>query len=296
MSQTRHLSPAGTSRRRGRLLVAAAALMWSTSGFFVKAPLFAGWPGPLLAFWRAVFASLVLLPMVRRPRWSLRLVPMVASFAAMNWFYLSAMVGTEAANAIWLQYTAPAWVFLVSAFVFREPVEKSDWLLLLCSGAGVALIVTFEFQGESLRGVIYGLTSGFFFAGIALSLRWLRDLESAWLVALNHLATAVLFSPYVVRCPDCWPSGRQWPFLAGLGVFQLGLPYLLFARGLKSVPSHEASGIALIEPLLVPVWVFAAWRNSENYTPPRWWTLAGGGLILVGLLIRYARRHNGRRS
>ena len=290
MTETPHLSPPGTSRTRGRLLVATAALMWSTSGFFVKAPLFAGWPGPVLAFWRAVFASLVLLPMVRQPRWSLRLVPMVASFAAMNWFYLSAMVGTEAANAIWLQYTAPVWVFLVSAFVFREPVEKSDWSLLFFSGAGVALIVAFEFQGESLRGVIYGLTSGLFFAGIALSLRWLRDLESAWLVALNHLATAVLFSPYLIRYPSCWPTGGQWIFLAALGVFQLGLPYLLFARGLKSVPSHEASGIALIEPLLVPVWVFLAWRNADNYTPPRWWTVVGATLILAGLLIRYARR------
>jgi drug/metabolite transporter (DMT)-like permease len=212
---------------------------------------------------------------------------MLATFAAMNWFYLSAMVETEAANAIWLQYTSPVWVFLASALVLREPVDASDWLLLLFAGLGVALIVLCEFRGESLTGVFYGLLSGVFFAGVAISLRWLRDYESAWLVALNHLVTALVLSPYVFRYPSCWPAGWQWPFLAGLGMLQLGLPYLFFARGLKSVPSHEASGIALLEPVLVPVWVFVAWGSAHNYTPPRWWTLVGGSLILAGLLIRY---------
>jgi drug/metabolite transporter (DMT)-like permease len=256
--------------------------------------MFAGWPGPVLAFWRAAFASVILLPLVRRPRWTFRLVPMLATFAAMNWFYLSAMVETTAANAIWLQYTAPVWVFLVSAFLWREPVQRMDWLLLVFAGIGVGLIVVCESSGESVRGVVYGLLSGVFFAGIALSLRWLRDQESAWLVAMNHLVTALVLSPYIVHYPSVWPTGWQWAFLAGLGMFQLGIPYLLFARGLKHIPSHEASGIALLEPLLVPVWVFVAWRHAESYTPPRWWTLVGGSFILIGLLIRYTRRTEAR--
>ena len=70
----------------GRLLILAAAVMWSTSGLFAKAPLFADWPlhlagwpvrGPLLAFWRAVFAALILWPFVRRPRWTPKLLPML---------------------------------------------------------------------------------------------------------------------------------------------------------------------------------------------------------------------------
>jgi drug/metabolite transporter (DMT)-like permease len=138
--------------------------------------------------------------------------------------------------------------------------------------------------------------SGLFFGGIAVSLRWLRDFESAWLVALNHLVTALVLSPYLTSYPQYWPSGSQWPFLMGLGMFQLGLPYLLFARGLKSVPSPEASGIVLLEPILVPVWVFLAWRHTETYTPPRWWTLVGASLILAGLILRYAEQWRQLRS
>ena len=62
--------------------------------------------------------------------------------------------------------------------------------------------------------------------------------------------------------------------------------------GMHVVFGHEASGIVLLEPILVPVWVFLAWRNTSDYVAPQWWTLVGGGLILTGLLLRYigARR------
>src|SRR4051794_10354798 len=99
----------------------------------------------------------------------------------------------------------------------------------------------------------------------------------------------------------CWraPASFRWGWLygcfcggwkrfpgtrgAGLGIVQMGLPYVLFARGLKSIPGHEATGIGLAEPLLVPLWTYLAWGDE-----PAWWTLVGGGLILVGLAIRYA--------
>jgi drug/metabolite transporter (DMT)-like permease len=85
-------------------------------------------------------------------------------------------------------------------------------------------------------------------------------------------------------------------YLVGFGMFQMGLPYLLFARGVCSVPGHEASGIVLLEPILVPVWVYIAWSHSETYQSPQWWTLAGGMLILVGLTTRYIAPMRRRRS
>ena len=88
-----------------RTLVLTASLMWSTSGFFVKAPCFIGWNGPVLAFWRAMFACLILWPFVRRPRWSWAIVPMTLFFAGMNYTYLTSMVKGTAdtwACATWL--------------------------------------------------------------------------------------------------------------------------------------------------------------------------------------------------
>lgn len=273
----------------GRLLVVAAALLWSTSGFFAKAPFFAGWPGPVLAFWRAIFACCVLFPAARERRWSWKLFPMMGVFAAMNYTYLTSLVKCEASVAIWLQSTAPMWVFLVSVLLLGEPAKLGDWFLLGVGSTGVGLILWHELQGASPEGVLYGLASGVCYAGIVLSLRWLREFNSAWLVALNHLATALALAPTLSGSihQGHWPQGVQWLFLAGFGILQMGTPYVLFARGLKSIPAHEASGIGLLEPVLLPVWVFVAWRHDPGYTPPRWWTLAGGGLILAALVIRY---------
>src|SRR5437763_16560524 len=124
-----------------RLLVLTAAILWSTSGFFVKAPYLAGWPGPALAFWRAAFACVVLWPLVRQSRWSWKLVPMAGTFAAMNYTYLTAMAKGSAANAIWLQCTAPLWVLLFGVFVFHERAVWRDWLLLGFGAVGVGVIL-----------------------------------------------------------------------------------------------------------------------------------------------------------
>lgn len=269
------------ARWQARGLVLSAAILWSTSGLFVKAPYFAGWPGPVLAFWRALFACVVLLPLVRQARWSWKLLPMTALFAGMNYAYLSAMAEGSAANAIWLQCTAPVWVLLVGVFVFGERAIWRDWLLVAFVAAGVGVILFYESRGADLVASGWGLASGFFYAGVVLSLRQLRAFHPVWLSALNHLVTVAVLAPWALR-GDYFPSGIQWALLAGLGILQMGVPYVLFTQGLRRIAGHEATGIGMLEPLLIPLWVYLAWGER-----PAWWTVLGGGLILVGLAIRY---------
>ena len=277
------------------MFILAAAVLWSTSGFFAKAPFFDAWPkeidgwpvrGPLLAFWRTSFASLILFPLVRRPRLTIRLLPTTLIFAAMSVAYLTAMTKTTAANAIWLQNTAPVWIFLVGVLVLGEVVHRRDWWLLGFALAGVGLILSFELRGQEVEGTVYGLLGGLTYAGVVISLRWMRNEDAAWLVAMNHFVTGVILLPYVVY-QGIWPSLGQLAFLCAFGMLQMGLPYWLFARGLKGIPGHEASGLVLLEPILVPVWVYLAWSNEASYEAPAWWTFVGGGLILIGLLCRY---------
>lgn len=238
----------------------------------------------LLAFWRALFAGTLILPAVRQPRLRWGLAPMAVCFALMNATYLSAVVLTKAANAIWLQSTAPLWIFLAGAVFKTGDFNRRDLTPLVCGLAGVAMILTFEIQGQAHAGIACGLASGVCYAGVVLSIRRLREENSAWLVAVNHLVAAAAIFPYVVYA-GIWPSPAQLAVVAAFGFFQMGLPYVLFARGLKSVSSQEASLITLLEPVLMPIWVYLAWAEQ-----PDWWTLLGGGLILIGLVIRYSRR------
>jgi len=272
------------SRAKARLLILFTAVLWSTSGLFAKLPLFDPWRdagvlGPLLAFWRALFAGLLLLPAVRAPRWRIGLLPMTLSFTAMNATYLTAMSLTTAANAIWLQCTAPIWVLIVGVLWWREPLTRRDLVLLGCGLGGVGVILACELAQESGRGtgIAVGLAAGLFYAGVVLSMRRLRSENGAWLVALNHLVAAGLLAPWMLYIGR-WPSAMQLAVLAAFGFVQMGLPYLLFARALRTLPGHEAAGIALLEPVLVPFWAWLARREL-----PASWTMIGGALILIGL-------------
>jgi len=276
------ISPAAGAR----LLILLAAVLWSTSSWYVRHPAFESWPpaqrGLLFAFWRALFAGGLLLPLARRPRLTFRHAPLLVCFVLMNVTYLSAMVQTTVANAIWLQNTAPVWVFLVSYFVLHHPPRRDDLMLLGFGATGVAVILCFEFLHAGAGqpwGVFLGLASGIFYGGIVLSLHVVSGDDSAWLISMSLLVTALALLPFAIS-DGTWPSGTQLLILAAFGLFQMGLPYVMFARGLRVISTQEAAGIVLLEPILVPLWVI----HKEQ---PAWWTILGAAFILLGLAFRY---------
>jgi drug/metabolite transporter (DMT)-like permease len=139
---------------------------------------------------------------------------MTLFFAGMNYTYLTAMVSGTAANAIWLQCTAPVWVLLVGVFVFGERAIARDWVMVAFAMLGVGVIIYYESRGAALAAVGWGLTSGVMYAGVVLSLRQLRGLDSVWLAAVNHLMTAIVLLPLVLLKVRRFPagcSGCSWP-------------------------------------------------------------------------------------
>jgi len=239
----------------------------------------------MFGFWRAVAATCVLLPAVRGVRFRPMLIPMVISFAGMNITFLSAMVQTTAANAIWLESTAPFWVLLASVLIFRERLRKREFVPFIAAFLGVGLILGFELTHAtqtSRMGVVWGVLSGVCYGGVLVTIRQLREENHAWLVALNHAAAALVLAPVVVGL-GYWPTPFQLLWLAAFGVFQMALPYILLTIGLRTIPSHEAALIGLVEPILNPIWALLVWGEY-----PAWWTLAGATFILVGLGLRYA--------
>ena len=224
-----------------RLFVLTAALLWSTSGFFAKAPFFKGWPGPTIAFWRAVFALIILIPMIRRPVWNWRIVPMSLAFAVMNYTYLSALEKGTAANAIWLQCLAPTWVLIVGVKLLGEHAGPRDWRMAGFSLAGIGLILVCELRnagtdGQAFEAVLWGVSSGVCYAAVVLFLRVMRGIDAGWLIAVNHAVTVVALTPCMLGDDARFPSGVQWPLLAAFGMLQMGVPYVLFTRSLRTHP------------------------------------------------------------
>src|SRR6266851_5310303 len=125
---------------------------------------------------------------------------------------------------------------------------------------------------------------GFCYAGVIVFLRVLRSAESNWLTVLNHLGAALVVAPLLLY--RGWPSLNlaQLGVVALFGVVQMGLPYVLMARGLRVVSPQEAGVITLLEPLLNPLWAYLVARETEA---PTMYTLLGGICILGALAWRY---------
>ncbi|MGC1273588.1 MAG: DMT family transporter [Planctomycetaceae bacterium] len=275
-----------------RLLVISAAVLWSLSGVVLKSPAFADLPaesrGPVVAGLRAVFAALVLLPMVRprAVRWHRGLIPMTFCFAAMSILFISALMQTTAAATIFLQYTSVVWACLLGWLILKERPGRHDAVALACVAAGIGIILAHDL-GSPLGNAL-ALGSGVAYAGVVISLRALRDQDPYWLSFLNQAVCAVIILPWLLFGPLNLTL-VQIALIAFLGAVQLALPYVLFAIGIKRVPAGEASLLLLVEPVLNPVWVLLVWGE-----PTAWTTWAGGAIILGGLCVRLFLAGGGR--
>lgn len=267
---------AAPSRRAARLTLILAAVLWSTGSLFTRLlqkPTALGLNDPpiteiQIAFYRALFAGLCLLPLVRRGECRVRpaMGLLVLTFAVMNALYISALALGSAANAILLQNTSPVWVYFLGLWLLHERSDARSLSAILIGFVGALVIVVGNWPrgddaGQQVEVLLMGVGSGVTYAGVVLLLRVLRTESAAWLMVLNLLGTAAVLAAYfLVRLgPDgfvAWvtaPSGRQLAFLAFFGCVQLATPYVLFARSLRTVSPNEASIITLLEPVLNPI-------------------------------------------
>jgi DME family drug/metabolite transporter len=290
-----------SSLTQGRWCIAVAAVLWSLSGGLTKLltqPTLLGLNEPpvaalQIAFFRVFFAGLVLLPTLRRRDLSFRpaLLPMVACFAVMNALFVSALAWGSAANAILLQYTAPLWMYLACVWWLGEAADRRSSVALGAGLLGIGVIAAGPFWAERPSGppneealavLAVGLGSGLTYAAVLLYLRVLRGLSSRWLTVCNHVGGALVLLPWVI--PLGLPTAAQLAVLLFFGVVQMGLPYWLMARGLRTVSPQEAGAITLLEPILNPVWAYLVSPATEAPTAA---TFVGGALILGGLAWRY---------
>jgi len=269
---------------RGRLFVVGAAALWSVGGIGIKIlHQDYGVHGSTIALYRSLFAGLVLLPLVRRSDVAFR--PLLWVFVPVNALMLLTFVmstsSTTAANAIILQYAAPLYVVLFCVLVLKEPGQRRNLIALAMGMAGIGVIF-FSSPPEDTFGVALGIASGVGFAAVMILLRLLRSLKAAWLVMVGQLSAAAVLLPIAAVWGGLSIPLAALPVVALFGAVQLGAAYFLFARGVQRISVQEAGLICLLEPVLNPIWVGLGVSEWPSVT-----TLAGGGLILVGLVWRY---------
>jgi drug/metabolite transporter (DMT)-like permease len=278
------IAPAPVTRserdlNRGRLLILLAALFWSLAGVFIK---FLDLHPLTIVFYRSLFASFVFVAFLKSSefRFNTTAIVSVISYTAAITAFVSANKLTTAANAIVLQYTAPVWVYLFSRLLLGEKISPPNAFALAVSMTGVGFI-SFDSAGQpEMSGVLLALLSGVLFAIYMLNLQRMKEFSATYVTWMNNLFCAVLLLPFVEAPLSL--SFDQLCIVAVMGAVQLGLPYFLFSKALQAISLQEAALIALIEPVLNPLWVAVTVGEIPSFA-----TLVGGAMILMALAIRY---------
>jgi drug/metabolite transporter (DMT)-like permease len=290
VSATRSAFAELSPHRQGLLAVLAAAVLWSTGGLFIK---WVSLDALGVTMWRSLLAAvtmwLVVRPAIRAPwrtgplTWGIAI-----SYALTLVLFVSATKLTTAANAIFLQYTAPIYLLVTGAVFLRERPTRLDFATVAVAFGGMALFFVGRIEAASLDGNILAVLSGVALAAMFTLLRAPSCTPATRPEAMmlgNLLLVVGLFAVNAAR-------GSTAPFTPGpadifglifLGVVQIGFAYLLFGFGVAHVQALEASLIGMLEPVLNPVWVLIFLGET-----PGWWAALGGAIIVAAVATRTA--------
>jgi drug/metabolite transporter (DMT)-like permease len=259
------------------LLLLATAILWSLGGVLIKsidlAPAAIAGARSLIA---TVIISLVMPGIVRKI--SPRAIPGAIAYSATVFLFVVATKLTTAANAIFLQYTAPIYIAMISPWFLGERTMWHDWLLVLLALSGVGLFFFDQLSLQGFSGVIAALGSGMAFAWLTVLMRHQKEGSPEAVILLGNALTFLIALPWMFPIPRIHQSGPQ---LLLLGIVQLTIPYLLYSVAIRHVRALDASIISIIEPVLNPIWVMLV--MSEH---PSFWSIVGGTIVLATSLTR----------
>ncbi len=262
------------------LFVVAAALLWSTGGLFIKWVTLSGLE---LSFGRSLLAAITVAIFTRREGFGLNRVTALASllYAALLLLFVLATKETTAANAIFLQYTAPVYLLIFEPLFYKEKFRSRDLVVVTFCVLGMSLFFVGKLRPQDVTGNLLALGSGFCFACYFLLLRHTkaRAVNRASSVIYGNLLLVIIAAPAAFKV---LPHISKFD-AAGtvyLGVVQIGIAYTLFtlamARGARSL---DAGIVGYVEPVLNPIWVFLAIGER-----PTSWAILGGAIIVAAVV------------
>ena len=268
------------SKNRAVAYMIICAVLWSTAGFLIK---ILPWHPMEIAGFRSLISAGVYLAYMRheKNRFVINRYS-IASGIALSLtfiFFIAANKLTTAANAIVLQYSAPIFILILSALIFHQKFRKGDIITVIVTSAGISLFFLDKISGGYMVGNLVALAAGVAFATMFVTTGNADKDSLASGILIGHLLTAVVGIPFVFF----YETPVSLPIIAvpfGLGIFQLGIPYILYGIAVRKCSPLACSLISMIEPLLNPVWVFLI--NGEA---PSLFAIIGGMIVIGGVAV-----------
>jgi len=264
--------------QKGILAVFIAAVLWSSGGLLVKLVTLS----PMrISFFRCLIAAITFAIIFKKKVFLFNGITLLNSFfyAGVLIFYVVAMKSTTAANAIFLQSTAPIYVLIFEPVINKTNYEKANIITIIICFLGMILFFLGDLSPGELTGNLFGLLSGLFFAAFFLGMKKNDKQYQQGSIFFGNILVALICLPFLfsvkeVLFTDLWK-------VSFLGVFQIAVAYAFFSYGLKRVIAVEASIISMVEPVLTPLWVFIGYGEIPSVSAS-----IGGTIILSAITIR----------
>jgi drug/metabolite transporter (DMT)-like permease len=266
------------SKSTAIIFLLCTAILWSTGGFLIK---FIEWHPIAIAGGRSIIAALIMWVYVKKPKftWSNIQIMGAVAYAFTVILFVIANKLTTAANTILLQYTGPIYVALFSYWFLKEKITSIDWITILAVILGMTLFFIEKLSPDGILGNFIAILAGIAFAWLALCLRKQKDGSPLESLILGNILTAIIGLPFIIDTGI--PSQQSMIALFVLGIFQLGIPYILYSKAVKYVSALDAVLIPILEPILNPLWVFLLLGESIGM-----WPMIGGAIIIVAITTR----------
>ncbi len=267
-----------------------------------------------VTFFRSLLAGITVLVIVRREALRINWFGALCSviYATLLFLFVWATKHTTAANAIFLQYTAPVYILILAPFVIGEKFHLRDLATVIFCIVGMSLFFVGDLSIGDYQGNIAALGSGIFLGLYIMLLKHpafgsggeeekgrkgddVYDVSSpspklpdtptrrstspvSTVVYGNFLLALLTLPSGIAAIPTA--AVMDYAAVAFLGIFQIGISYILFIKGVRGgTRPLDASIIGFIEPLLNPVWVFLFVGER-----PSNWAILGGTIIIATII------------
>ena len=266
-------------------MVLLATVCWSLAGMFVR--LVPGLNGWQINCWRGFSMGVVLMLWLlliygRNTPTRFREIPLGAMISSAGFFalgstmYVTALTFTSTANVSALGATAPVFTGIMAGLIMKERASLAAWIAAMIALAGVTFIVREGLSPDDWLGNLIALATAFAFAGQTVTLRRYRSFDMIPAIAVGGFATFALAG----LAGGFFVPAETLAVLCLMGLIQLAIPLVLYARGAKSVPAITLSLIALMDVVLNPFWSWAVMREMPTSA-----AIIGGLVIFAAVMI-----------
>lgn len=258
-------------------LILACAVLWSLAGVMIKS---VDMSALSIAGMRSLFAALalaLLFPELRKLPSRSQLLGALSYTLTVVSFVLATKL-TTAANAIFLQSTAPLYVFIFSWILLRHRPKFLDFLVMPVIGIGMTLFFIGDLNWVNRTGILVGAASGLFFGSFLVLMRSAPTGSPLRSILWGNIITFCLTAPFISLADFTYQNTGM---LLLMGLFQLALPYYIYSKAVGHLSALDASLILLLEPILNPIWVWIFVGEQPNAS-----SLVGGAIVIGAVAAR----------